>query len=219
MAWVLTDGLNNLREQVNRRWPDRDKKSDGSIGDFAHSLGSSGHNPDDTAGSKPAWSGDPDSKREVRAWDMDNDLREEGTDAQQIVDHIRRLPDVATVLRYMIYNRKIYHVRDMFEPVAYTGPSPHTEHIHFEGAWMQAADNNTTFDYRLDEVGEAPMTPVEMKALAKEIAAAIMASPVPVGDAKWPYGNAVGYTARKLFEIDRSVDQERAEQDAPPPAA
>jgi hypothetical protein len=216
MAWVLTDGLDNLRQQVNRRWPDRDKKSDGSIGDFAHSLGSSGHNPDDTAGSKPAWSGDPDSKREVRAWDMDNDLREGGTTAQDIVDHIRKLPGVGNVLRYMIYNRRIYHVRDGFTSAPYSGPSPHTEHIHFEGAWTQAADNNTTFDYRLEQVGDdMPITAAD----AKLIAAAIMEYKVPVGTSEWPFGNAVGYVARKAFEIDKSIDDERAEQDTPPPTA
>ncbi|MET0915741.1 MAG: hypothetical protein ABWY81_06030, partial [Jiangellaceae bacterium] len=32
----------------------------------------------------------------------------------------------------------------------YDGPSPHTEHIHFEGAYTEAADRNTTFDYQLE---------------------------------------------------------------------
>lgn len=84
---------------------------------------------------------------------MDSDLREPGTTAQMIVDHLRGLPGLSSVIRYMIYNHKMYHSRDDFRPTAYTGASGHEEHIHFEGAWSQAADNNTTFDFKFDEVG------------------------------------------------------------------
>jgi hypothetical protein len=158
MAWTLTAGLQNFRSQVNARWPDRDKASDGSIGDTAHQAETSGHNPDDTPGSRAAWDGDSDSTSEVRAWDMDSDLHDPTCNAQDVVDHIRRLPNVAGVIRYMIYDRKMYHSRDGFAPTAYAGKSAHTEHIHFEGAWTQAADNNTTFDFRLAEVGEMTIT-------------------------------------------------------------
>jgi peptidoglycan hydrolase-like protein with peptidoglycan-binding domain len=57
----------------------------------------------------------------------------------------------------MIYNHFEYHERDNFEPTPYAGSSPHEEHIHFEFAWTNAADENTTFDYRLDEIGDADM--------------------------------------------------------------
>lgn len=152
MAWTLTRGLQNLRAQVDARWPDRDKTSDGTIGDAAHQASTSSHNPDDTAGSTPEWDGDPDSTAEVRAWDMDVDLREPGATAQQVVDHLRSLPGLASVIRYMIYNRTMYHSRDGFAPTPYSGASAHLEHIHFTGAFTQAADDNATFDYRLDEV-------------------------------------------------------------------
>lgn len=156
--WRLTHGLDHLRSSVNARWPDRDKASDGAIGDAAHQASVSGHNPDDTAGSTPEWSGDSDGTAEVRAWDMDDDLGEPGTTAQMLVDHLRRLPGFASVVRYMIYNRTMYHSRDGFAPTPYIGSSPHTEHIHFSGAWSNAADENTAFDYRLDEVGDMALT-------------------------------------------------------------
>jgi len=150
--WVLTKGLQNLRDQMNAAFPDRDKTSDGTIGDAAHQAETSGHNPDDTAGSRAEWNGDPDSTPEVRAWDMDSDLRSPGVTAQQVVDHIRHLPSVSSVLRYMIYNRKIYKASNGWAAEDYTGPSAHTEHIHFSGAYSQAADNNTSFDYRLEDL-------------------------------------------------------------------
>lgn len=150
--WVLTKGLQNLRDQMNSAFPDRDKTSDGTIGDAAHQAETSGHNPDDTAGSRAEWNGDPDSTPEVRAWDMDSDLRSPGVTAQQVVDHIRHLPSVSSVLRYMIYNRKIYKASNGWAAEDYTGPSAHTEHIHFSGAYSQAADNNTSFDYRLEDL-------------------------------------------------------------------
>lgn len=150
--WILTLGLQNLRAQVNAAFPGRDTTSDGTIGDAAHQAETSGHNPDDTPGSRPEWDGDPDSTPEVRAWDMDSDLRAPGVTAQQVVDHIRALPNVNSVLRYMIYNRKIYKAANGWAPETYTGASAHTEHIHFSGAFSQAADNNTSFNYRLEDL-------------------------------------------------------------------
>lgn len=150
--WTLTLGLQTLREQVNEAFPDRDKASDGTIGDAAHQAETSGHNPDDTAGSRPEWDGDGDDRAEVRAWDMDSDLRFPGVSTQDLVDHLRQLPGLGSVIRYMIYNRRMYHVDDDFAPRAYSGPSPHTEHVHFSGARSQAADGNTTFDYHLEDL-------------------------------------------------------------------
>lgn len=153
-SWILTKGLQNLRSQVNSRWPNRDKASDGTIGDSAHMAETSSHNADDTAGSRPEWDGDPDSTPEVRAWDMDSDLRESGSSAQMVVDHLRHLPNLDDVIRYMIYNRKIYRASNGWVAETYTGPSAHTEHIHFTGAYTQASDNNTSFDFKLEEVGD-----------------------------------------------------------------
>ncbi len=149
-SWILTLGLQNLRNQINLWAPDRDHTSDGTIGDAAHMAEVSGHNPDDTRGSKPEWNGDPDNTPEVRAIDVDVDFRN-GATAQQLVDHIVGLKP-SSVLRYVIYNRRIYEATNGWKSRAYTGESAHTEHIHFSGAYSQAADNNRTYNYRLEDI-------------------------------------------------------------------
>lgn len=157
-AWRLTKSLARFRRLVDGRWPNRDHASDGTIGDTVHQAETSGHNPDDTAGSRPEWGGDSDSVAEVRAFDMDSDLREPGTTAQMLVEHLIRLPGLNKVFRYIIFDRKIYRAANGWKPETYTGASPHTEHIHFSGAYSQAADDNETFDFRLDEVGNMALT-------------------------------------------------------------
>lgn len=153
VAWQPTANVQNVTAQFNSRFPHRDKTSDGTIGNEAHKLHPSGHNPDDTPGSKPAWDGDPDNVPEVRDKDIDSDLGEPGTTMQMVVDHLRRLPNLSNVCRYLIFNHRMYHSRDNFEPTIYTGESPHEEHLHYEGQWSQAADNNSTFDFHLEKVG------------------------------------------------------------------
>ncbi|RSM41509.1 hypothetical protein DMB66_55895 [Actinoplanes sp. ATCC 53533] len=74
-----------LRSEFNALAPRRDKSSDGSIGDTAHSQSSSDHNPDET-GNTP--SEDADSINEVHAIDVDKDLRRSGWTMQKAVEII-----------------------------------------------------------------------------------------------------------------------------------
>ena len=171
MGWVLTKGIEHLRGQVNAAFPDRDRKSDGTVGDLAHQTGSSGHNPDLTGKAEYR---DGDRLDEVRAWDMDADLRMPGVTTQEFVDHIRGLPKLSTVLRYIIFNRKIYKASNGWKPETYDGPSPHTEHVHFSGAYSQAADSNTTFDYRLEEL--VALTTDDINKVAAAVAKAVWAT-------------------------------------------
>ena len=46
MAKLCAGGV-RLRDQIDRRWPNRHKRSDGWIGDAAHAARKSDHNPID----------------------------------------------------------------------------------------------------------------------------------------------------------------------------
>lgn len=160
---MLTPGMKNLGNQFNRRFVNRDGASDGALGDYLHTQEKSGHNPDDTKQNNAEYN-DNDGKPEIRAIDVDNTLNEPGVSMQNVIDHMRKLPNLGSVIRYMIYNRKMYHVNNNFEPVAYNGASAHTEHAHFTGARSQASDNNTTFDFKFDQLGDdMPLTDADVQ--------------------------------------------------------
>jgi hypothetical protein len=129
---VLTKSLARLRADFNTRFPTRDKASDGWIGDYRHQQGTSGHNPDDTKGSKAEYS-DPDAKAEVRAIDVDKDFRESGASMQDIVDAVLRTPADRNRLRYIIFNRRIWSASNGWKASAYHGSNPHDKHAHFSG--------------------------------------------------------------------------------------
>lgn len=154
-TWVVTKGMNHLLDQINAVGPDRDKASDGSIGDPAHQNESaSSHNPDSTGAAE--WK-DGDSKNEVRARDVDNSGPWlPGVTAEKIVQHLVQLGrsgNLETRIRYIIYNRRIWSASNNWSTQTYSGASPHTEHIHFTGAFSQASDEDSPYyDYRLEEL-------------------------------------------------------------------
>jgi hypothetical protein len=162
----LTPGMTNLGNQFNARWEDRDTTSDGARGDAAHAEDTSGHNADDTKYRNAEWEGDSDNIEDIRAIDVTCKLNDptltSSTDPQAqmqvVIDHMRRLPNLSTVIRYMIFDRKKYHYSTGFAPENYTGSNPHDKHAHFSGAWSEAADQNTTFDFKFEEVGEMQVT-------------------------------------------------------------
>jgi hypothetical protein len=222
MAWVLVPCLVALREEFNLLSPRRDKGADGSIGDSAHTS-SSDHTPDEQ--SDVLRRRDPDVKNEVHALDIDSTGPwPEPFDAiiKRLVAREKAEYQSATMvgrLQNVIWNRRIASRSWGWTWRDYTLPDPHTNHAHFSARYTTAQENDTRpwgvapqADRPAQGDDEMALTPAD----AKLIAAAIMEYRVPVGTSEWPFGNAVGYVARKAFEIDKSIDEERAEQDTPP---
>jgi len=172
MAWVITRNLQAFRDQMNKVFPNRDKKRDGAIGDYAHQQGKSGHNPDDTQYDNAEWDSDSDTKSEVRAIDVDSDTGDSNVSMEDILQHLLKLAksDKNFPIRYMIYNKRIYKKNNGWAKETYTGPSPHTEHLHLSGDYSNTADENY-YDYRLGEL--VALTDAEITKLAKETAAAV----------------------------------------------
>lgn len=144
MAWVLTRGLQTVRAEFNTAFADRDKTTDGSVGDLSHQTGSSGHNPDLTGRAEYK---DGDDKDEVRAIDVDKDLVP-GSDVdwmERVVQYVvtRARSGIYVPFRYIIYKRRIWHVNNGWQSATYTGSNTHTEHAHFSGGWSQTADEWT----------------------------------------------------------------------------
>jgi hypothetical protein len=118
MGWCVAKSLLRLREQINQMAPNRNKKSDGTVGDAAHASRNSDHNP---------WVKDG-NMGVVTALDITNDIAN-GCDAQKIVDALVSSRDPR--IKYIIWNQKI--VDSNKQPwvwLKYTGQNPHTHHFH-----------------------------------------------------------------------------------------
>jgi len=153
MGWFLNPALTRWRNEVNARYPRRDKTTDGTIGDRPHSLRTSDHNPD------------PDGS--VDAWDMDRDLVPGNVaESRRIIKEIlipvfQRHP----AARYWIFERQIAHVNNGWRKDPYDGDSPHTEHVHFNS--NQATEKNTSpwFTEEKDDMATTAAQDGALKAL------------------------------------------------------
>jgi hypothetical protein len=97
MARLVAGGV-TLRNQVNKRWPKRDKRSDGWIGDKAHAGRQSQHNPD--------------ARGLVHALDIDADLdpKDPGAAqrlANQIVAYAASGIPGSNRIKYVVFNDQI----------------------------------------------------------------------------------------------------------------
>lgn len=129
--WYLAQSLAALRTEINRRWPNRDKASDGAVGDTAHSARKSDHNPDWSAGGI------------VRAIDVDKD----GINVTELLNAVVRDPRVA----YVIWNRRIASATEDGTPwnwEPYSGANPHDKHVHIsiKHTARAASDTSRWFD-------------------------------------------------------------------------
>ena len=97
MARLVAGGV-TLRNQINKRWPRRDKRSDGWIGDKAHVSRQSDHNPD--------------AQGLVHALDIDKDLDPKDSGAaqrlaNQIVAYAASGIPGANRIKYVVFNDQI----------------------------------------------------------------------------------------------------------------
>jgi Putative peptidoglycan binding domain len=118
MNWRVAKSLLRLREQVNIAAPNRDKSSDGTIGDAAHASRSSDHNPWVTEGGIGV----------VTAMDISNDPSHKVVSGD-IAETLRKSRD--SRIKYVISNKRIFSATSRpWEWRPYTGPNPHIAHVH-----------------------------------------------------------------------------------------
>lgn len=115
MTWYLVPSLASLRAEVNARWPNRDKSSDGAVGDESHAERPSGHNPDYAHGGA------------VRAIDLDVDDNDPASSLRTLV--IAAAKGDPRVW-YIISDGVIWSRTYGWVARRYTGANPHTKHVH-----------------------------------------------------------------------------------------
>ncbi len=147
-SWILVPSLVSLRAEFNRLGPNRDKASDGSIGDTAHSQSSSDHNPDET-GATPFE--DADNVNEVHAIDVDKDGPwAPGWSMARAVTTIveRHRTGKDDRLQNVIFKlpgepSQIWSRNWGWTARIYTGSNPHDHHAHFSARYTTAQENDT----------------------------------------------------------------------------
>lgn len=124
MRWYLSSHAEDLRNWINRMYPNRDKSSDGTIGDAAHQLRPSDHNPDPRSNPPGC----------VRAIDIDADLHpgaKDRSEAARLAETLRiQAKRKVRPIAYIIYNGRIASPRLAWRWRPYRGLNPHKAHIH-----------------------------------------------------------------------------------------
>lgn len=121
-----------LRREINRLYPKRDKASDGWIGNSAHAAVKSDHNPDPESGI-------------VRAVDIDEDLKGRGRpdpiDANKIVRQIVQIGKAGDErLAYVIFEGRIWSRTYGWKSRPYSGLNAHNQHFHI--SFTKAGDDD-----------------------------------------------------------------------------
>jgi hypothetical protein len=134
--FFLAPALVKLRDEVNVRFPNRDKASDGWIGDPSHAARKSDHNP--------CWDCSGRYEGIVRALDIDI-----SPDGRPNVDLRRRLLKNTVGdhrVWYVISNGIIYSRTHGWTPLRYTGENGHFQHVHISLNGANGVDPSGNFD-------------------------------------------------------------------------
>lgn len=141
MSWRLAKSLEWLRNQINQKYPGRDKTSDGAIGDVKHRSRTSDHNP---------WVVDKRGIGVVTAIDIDEDLSASIHSLSHIVDAICASRDPR--VKYIIYESRItVKGSNLQEWKKYTGPNSHSHHAHIS-VFPDPKLYDSTADWSIDAV-------------------------------------------------------------------
>lgn len=184
-TWILVPCLVKLRSEFNAIAPDRDKASDGSVGDAAHQDSQSDHNADET-GNVPIR--DADKVNEVHAIDVDVDLRTPGLSMEKVVQFLlaRCRSGAENRLRYIIFNRRIWSASDGWVQRRYTGANAHDHHAHFSASYTSGREADTR-SWHLEDVPVA-LTADDKKWITSEITRIVKAE---VGETESALASAV----------------------------
>ncbi len=209
MAWTAVPNLVEGRDQANKRFPLRRKSAEGMVGDLAHQASSSSHNPDLTG--KPEYR-DGDAKDEVRAWDFDAVLNSaDGVTMEDVVQMLVKRLRAGDLwhIRYIIYNKRIWHRRDGFVTRQYTGSDPHTSHAHINSDFTQEADEVTGTNWHFDTLGlpvippSSPLPPTTHPVLRKgDVGVYVERVQSYLRNTYPTYRNSVFYMQGKLLVVD-----------------
>lgn len=163
LAWRVAHSLNVLLAQLNAKAPNRNKASDGSIGDANHQNRSSDHNP---------WYG----PGIVTARDFTHDPAG-GLDCHWLAATLVAQRDAR--IKYIIWDKRILSGSPGPSPWmwrAYTGANPHTHHLHLSVVDSELCDNTAKWGGIITkQKQEDEMVHVDTisKAAANEVAAAV----------------------------------------------
>jgi hypothetical protein len=138
MKPTLSKAGQQLREQFDDTFPDRDRRSDGWIGDLRHSARPSDHNPD--------WANAEDGIAYVRAIDIDRDVHKSGKPdlMPDIADQLRRAAKRGEKrISYIIFAGRIASPRMGWRWRKYSGSNPHNAHCHV--SFTKAGDTDGSF--------------------------------------------------------------------------
>lgn len=135
--FYLAPCLHILRNEIDKAHPNRDRRSDGWVGDTRHSALKTDHNPD------------YDSGGVVRALDVDKD----GIDTNKLLS----VAVANSATNYVIWNGHIYSRAYGFRKRVYTGSNKHTNHLHISIRHSKAYENRTaSWGYTAPKAAPAP---------------------------------------------------------------
>ena len=161
MTYRIAKSLSKLRSQANARWPTRNIKSDGWIGDANHlkkGFANSDHNPHVKDGATGI----------VTAIDVTHDPKS-GCDAGVIADVLVGSRDPR--IKYVIWNRRIISGDAGPSPWTwrkYTGKNPHNMHVHISVKGTKAKyDDNSDWAMPGGALPKSPSAPPPPPAAGK----------------------------------------------------